>query len=523
MKPILNRVDPQVAAATPHQSLRPYAAVAAVLLGTVISTLTARLTSLGLADLRGALGISFDQGAWINTSFNAAQMFIGPIAVWAAFVIGVRRLLICGAVIFFSSQIALPFSPNFATLIFIQVVSGLSSGVFVPVAIGVIARTLPPKWMPFGIAAYSMSIEMALNVSATIEGWYSEHLTWHWFYWQNAALTLPFMAAVALSIPTDPYPPSTLRGDYSGMLLGASGFVCLLIGLDHGERLFWFQSEFVTTILYAGIVLLAAFLVKELLSDSPGIVLSYLLKPNIALLLTLTLLTRFALLNTSVIPPLFLAAAHNLRPLQIGATLRWIAVPQIVAAPFVAFLLLYVDSRRVIIAGFAIVTIAFLLGTYITTDWVEGNFIPSQLLQGVGQTMIVTSTIYFLAKHLSPEYVLTFGALVQTTRLFGGQLGTTSIQIAQRVREQVYSNILGIHLNIFDAQSVERILAQAGIFSNAPMTAVSAPLSAYGLLDRAIRVQATTLALADNYRIAAAAGALGVLISLLLRRPPPKI
>ncbi|MDB5836438.1 MAG: transporter [Caballeronia sp.] len=523
MKANTERVDPHIAAAIPRESLRPYAAIGAVLLGTIISTFTSRLTSLGLADLRGALGISFDQGAWINTAFNAGQMFIGPIAVWAAFVTGVRRLLIYGAAIFFISQLALPFSPNFATLIFIQVVSGLSSGVFVPVAIGVIARTLPPKWLPFGIAAYAMNIEMSLNVSATLEGWYSEHLTWHWFYWQNAALTLPFVAFVALSIPKEPYPSSTLRGDHAGMLLGASGFVCLLVGLDQGERLFWFQSGFVTGILYAGAVLLATFLVRELLAKSPGIALEYLLKPNIALLLTLTLLTRFALLNTSFIPPIFLGAVHNLRPLQIGETLRWIAVPQIFAAPLVAFLLLHIDARRVIVAGFAIVTIAFLLGANITPDWVEGNFIPSQLLQGIGQTMVVTSTVYFLIKHLSPEYALTFGALVQTTRLFGGQLGTTSIAFAQRVREHMYSNDLGMHLNNFDAQSVERIISQAGIFSAGQTSVLSVPLATYALIDRAVRVQATTLALADNYRIAATAGIAGVLIALVLRKPPAKI
>ncbi|WP_106282884.1 MFS transporter [Paraburkholderia sp. BL25I1N1] len=523
MKTKTERVDPHVSAAIPRQSMRPYAAIGAVLLGTIISTFTSRLTSLGLADLRGALGISFDQGAWINTAFNAGQMFIGPIAVWAAFVTGVRRLLICGAVIFFISQMLLPFSPNFSTLIFIQVVSGLSSGVFVPVAIGVIVRTLPPRWLPFGIAAYAMNIEMSLNVSATLEGWYSEHFTWHWFYWQNAALTLPFIAFVALSIPTEPYPPSTLRGDHTGMLLGASGFVCLLVGLDQGERLFWFQSGFVTSILYAGALLIAAFLVWEFLAKSPGIALDYLVKPNIFLLLALTCLTRFALLNTSVIPSIFLGAAHNLRPLQIGETLHWIAIPQIFAAPFVAFLLLYVDARRVIIAGFAIVTVAFLLGADITPDWVEGNFIPSQLLQGIGQTMIVTSTVYFLAKHLSPEYALTFGALVQTTRLFGGQLGTTSIALAQRIREQMYSNDLVGHLNTFDPQSVERVLAQAGLFSPGPVSMLSAPLSVYALIDRAIRVQATTLALADNFRIAAAAGFASVLIALFLRRPPAKI
>ena len=516
------RVDPHIAATVPRESLRPYVAIATVLLGAMLSTLTSRLTSLGLADLRGALGISADQGAWINTSFNAGQMFIGPIAVWAAFVIGVRRILISGGVIFAVAQAALPFAPNFPILLILQIISGVSSGVFVPVAVGVIVRTLPARFLPFGIAAYAMNIEMSLNVSATLEGWYSEHLSWHWLYWQNTALALPFIALAALCIPKEPYPPSTLKGDHIGMLLGATAFVCLLVGLDQGERLFWFQSAWVVGLLYAGTVLLVAFVLREWMSTAPGIVLRYLLKPNIALLLILICLMRFALLNTSFIPPIFLSVAQNLRPLQIGETLRWIAMPQILAAPFVAVLLLRVDPRHLIMAGFSIVTFAFMLGTRITPAWAEHNFITSQLLQAIGQTMIMTSTIYFLIRHLTPEYALTFGALVQTARLFGGQLGSTSIAFVERVREQMHSNALGLHLNNFDMSAVQRMTMEGARLSPVPFDLSTIPLPVYALLDRAIRVQATTLALADNYRVAAGLGMLGFLIALLLRRRDAK-
>ena len=54
-----------------------------VLLGAIIATLTSRITSLGLADVRGALGVGFDEGAWINTAFTASQMFVGPLAIVA--------------------------------------------------------------------------------------------------------------------------------------------------------------------------------------------------------------------------------------------------------------------------------------------------------------------------------------------------------------------------------------------------------------------------------------------------------
>lgn len=512
---------PAGAQPAPSINLRAIAAIAAVLLGAMISTLTSRITSLGLADVRGALGVGFDEGAWINTAFTASQMFIGPIAVWAAFIFGTRRMLIAGATVFLVVQTVLPLCAGFAPFIFCQAVSGLSSGVFVPLTIGFVVRSLPPKYIPFGIAAYAMNLEMSLNISATLEGWYSEHLSWHWLFWQNAALTLPFIFCLLLALPGEPIRRDPVRVDTLGMLLGACGFTCLVVALDQGERLFWLQSPFITVMLFAGAVFVAAFIVREHVAKTPGIALSYLLKPNVALLILLVGLIRFAVLNTSFIPSLFLANVHGLRPLQVGETLRWIALPQILFAPCVALLLLRVDARRVILIGFAVIALAFALGTQLTPDWAEGNFIPSQLLQALGQTMALTSIIFFFGKHVTAEHALTFGAVVQTTRLFSGQLGTTSIALTQRVTEQISSNALGIHLNVFDAQAVERVRQQALLLGVASDNNVAlAPPAVFAMLDHAIRIQATTLALAENFRLAALCAVAGMLIALTLHRLP---
>ena len=48
----------------------PAVGVVAVMIGAFISTLNARLTTLGLADIRGALGLGFDEGSWISTIFS---------------------------------------------------------------------------------------------------------------------------------------------------------------------------------------------------------------------------------------------------------------------------------------------------------------------------------------------------------------------------------------------------------------------------------------------------------------------
>src|SRR6202042_267745 len=72
----------------------PWLGLMAVLMGTFISTLNARLSTFGLADIRGAVGAGFDEGAWITTAQTAAQMLITPAAIWLGAAYGPRRVLI---------------------------------------------------------------------------------------------------------------------------------------------------------------------------------------------------------------------------------------------------------------------------------------------------------------------------------------------------------------------------------------------------------------------------------------------
>ena len=69
------------AAPAPHTSI-PWMGLLAVLVGTFISTLTTRLSSFGVADIRGAVHAGFDEGAWITTALSVGQMLIAPVAIW---------------------------------------------------------------------------------------------------------------------------------------------------------------------------------------------------------------------------------------------------------------------------------------------------------------------------------------------------------------------------------------------------------------------------------------------------------
>src|SRR3984893_7416103 len=83
-----------LAAALPGElSKSPLLGILGVIMGAGIVTLTGRMISLGLADLKGHVGISFDDGAWISSAYNVALMFIGPFTVYLGGLLGPRRIL----------------------------------------------------------------------------------------------------------------------------------------------------------------------------------------------------------------------------------------------------------------------------------------------------------------------------------------------------------------------------------------------------------------------------------------------
>ena len=60
---------------------------------------------------------------------------------------------------------------------------------------------------------------------------------------------------------------------------------------------------------------------------------------------------------------------------------------------------------------------------------------------------------------INPADVLTIGTLLQTGRLFGGEIGTAFMQTFVRVREQIHSNLIGLHVDSLGGQTTDRLAA----------------------------------------------------------------
>src|SRR5215475_4625442 len=187
----------QLAAAFPVDlSHSPLLGIVGVVLGAGIVTITGRLLSLGLADLKGNVGIGFDDGAWISSAFNVALMFIGPFSVYLGALLGPRKVLLAAAAVFTLICAYLPLVHSYSLMIFLLVIAGLTSGTFYPLTLTFALRNIPLRYLALVVALYVTFIEGAVNFAPSLYGFFREQVSWKWMFWFPAVLTPLMMVCI---------------------------------------------------------------------------------------------------------------------------------------------------------------------------------------------------------------------------------------------------------------------------------------------------------------------------------------
>lgn len=506
----------------------PLLGILGVLLGAAIVTVTGRLLSLGLADLKGSVGISYDQGAWIGSAFNVAIMFIGPFSVYLGGLLGTRPLLLACASVFTVVCSFLPFVHSYGLLVLLLAVAGLTSGPFYPLTLAFALRSIPLRYLALVLALYAFFIEGAVNFAPSIYGFFRNHVSWEWMFWLPASATPVMMACIYFGIPRSPRPKSKREPpSFAGFLYLSAGCALLYAALDQGQRLDWWRSGLFSALIAGSALFLLCALVERLRRPNFLVDLPYLQTWNTVLLGFALFSFRFVLLGTVVIIPMSLSA-RGFDAEQYGPAVFWTAVLEIALA-FVGALLLYkgIDSRLLMAIGFAAIAFACLMNSGFTSAWSAENYYRTELLMGVGQSFallgLVSSIILqatFSGALSAPQRALTLSAFFHTVRLLGGQAGAIFMGHFIVVREELHSNLLGLHVQSgswFNDGSVHGLAAGlAGRSDGVP----GATGRALGIINSKLRLQAYSLTFIDGFHLLVWACVGMLLVTALLRRSP---
>jgi len=523
------RIAQSAAAAMPGElSQSPLLGILGVIIGAGVVTLTGRMISLGLADLKGNLGFGFDDGAWISSAYNIALMFIGPFIVYVGALLGPRRILFIAATSFTVICLLAPLIHSYSLLIVAMVLAGLTSGTFYPLTLTFALRNIPLRFLPYTIALYATSVDGAVNIAPSLYGWYREHLSWHWMFWNSAVITAFMMLCIYYGIPkAAAAKKSSPAPSFAGFLYWSAGLAMLYAAIDQGERLDWWRSGLFNALFFGGTVLVVCAIVSRLRMPNPLVAVPYLRQWNTVLLGIGLFKFRFCLVSTIILIPQSLAI-HGFVAHQIGPAVIWSALPLVFIALIAGLLLANkLDSRFLMASGFVCMALACYLNADLTSAWSASNYYRTELLMGVGQAFAFIGLVgtiilqgIFSGGLSKPQWILTFSAFFHTVRIFGGNLGAVFMGHFIAQREKLHSNLLGLHVQSGNWITDTNIHQLAAGLSSKSSGVAAATGRAVDVISARVRLQAYTLSINDGFYLVAWACVVSLLLIALLRKSP---
>ncbi len=240
------------------------------------------------------------------------------------------------------------------------------------------------------------------------------------------------------------------------------------------------------------------------------------------ILVLLTLMTYMvtSLSNTMLVTS-FLTNVGGLRPEQIGGVLvTYVALPLIAVMVAAVYLLRRVDPRLVAMLGLTSFAIAGWMGTRITSEWAPDDFIPMALAQSIGQGLTFTGLLIFAMSNSNPAQATALVAYIQVMRLDAIQLASAAMTTWLRVREQVHSNLIGLHVAAGDNEVVQTLARLVGRFAEHDASPEVALARATATVASLVRRQAHVLSTIDGFAVAFWAAIVGLMLIGLMRAAP---
>jgi DHA2 family multidrug resistance protein len=434
------------AAVTPPVfGLRIIIGLVGVLLAVLVSGLNEMVTKVALADIRGALAIGYDEGTWLVASYTATSVAAMAFAPWCSVTFSLRRFTLCAIGLFTVLGVLCPFAPNYESLLLMRIVQGLAGGALPPMLMTVALRFLPANVKLYGLAGYALTATFGPGLGTPLAGLWTEYVGWQWTFWQIIVPCLIAMAAVAYGLPQDPLRLERLKQfNWRGVLLGFPAICMLVIGILQGNRLDWFESSLICTLLGGGLLLLVLFLINEWSQPIPFFKLQMLGIRNLSFALMTLAGVLVVLLAVVVIPSSYLAQVQGYRPIQTAPIMLLAALPQLIALPLVAALcnLRWVDCRWVLGIGLSMLALSCLGGSQLTSAWIRDDFYGLQLLQIFGQPMAVLPLLMLSTGSISPMEGPFASAWFNTVKGLAAVVATGVIDALTTARLHFHSTML---------------------------------------------------------------------------------
>ena len=481
-------------------SARHWVALLGAMLGAFMAVLDIQITNASLNDILGSLGATLEEGSWISTSYLVAEIIVIPLTGWLSDVFSARRYLMVNAALFLFFSITCAWSWNLESMIVFRALQGFTGGVLIPMAFNLVLKLLPPARRSLGFALFGMTATFAPAIGPTIGGWLTDNYGWPSIFYLNLLPGAVLLAAVSWGLESGRTQLALLRrGDWWGIGTMAIGLGSLIVFLEEGNRNDWLNSQFIVVLGLTAAVFLTACVVIELKRREPFVDLRLLADRNFGLGTVVSTAFGVGMYGAMYLLPLYLAQVQGYNAQQIGTTIMWSGVPQLIMMPVAAALLRWFDARLLLTLGLTLFSGSSFLNAAMTNLTGYDQLTLSQVVRALGMPLVIVPLTSLATGHIGPRQSGSASALYNMFRNLGGSIGIALLATQLDVREKLHSVRLGEAVNVFNPATSERLADLTQQFMVRGAEAVAAGQQALGAVADVVRREAYVMAYGDCF------------------------
>ncbi|TXM92651.1 DHA2 family efflux MFS transporter permease subunit [Methylobacterium sp. WL116] len=416
----------------------PWLIAIAVTLAAFMEVLDTTIVNVALPYIAGSLAASNDEATYTLTAYLVANGIVLTIAGWLSDTIGRKRYFLICIGMFTVASFLCGLSQSLGQIILFRLMQGFFGGGLQPSQQAIILDTFPPakRGAAFGVTAVATVVAPVLG--PTLGGYLVEHATWRWIFFINVPVGILTLFVNAYLVQDPPAAAEKrARGlDYVGLALIVVGIGCMQIMIDRGEVNAWFSSSFIRIMAVVAFLGIFGAICWLLTAKAPVVDLMVFRDRNFAVGCLLIGAVGALLYAGSVLIPQFAQQVLGYTALDSGFILSPGGVAVIVLIPLVGLMMKVVQTRYLIMFGFAFMGAAMFYSSLIAPDIDFRTLVWMRTLQTAALAFLFVpiSTVAYLT--LPQKYRSDASALFSMFRNVFGSVGISLSTAAVTERTQ---------------------------------------------------------------------------------------
>ena len=461
------------------------------------------IVNVALTDMRGSLGATLTDVAWVITAYAIANVIVIPMTSWLSQQFGRKNYFAASIIIFTVSSFLCGNASNIWELVAFRFIQGLGGGALLVTAQTIITESYPVAKRGMAQAIYGMGVIVGPTLGPPLGGYLVENYSWPYIFYINIPLGIiaTFLTITYVKSPKYGEKLKANQVDWWGIIFLMAFIGSLQFVLEHGQQDDWFDDNLIVFLSVLSIVGLLAFIWRELTYKHPIVNLTVLKDGNLRIGTIMCFILGFGLYGSTLILPIYTQSILGWTALDAGLLLIPGSITTAFMMPIIGKLIQRgVPQGYMVALGFLVFFIfTFWMHNIITPDTGEEHMFWPLFLRGIGLGLLFVPITTLSLSTLKGKQIGEGAAFTGMMRQLGGSFGIAIITTFITRFTQEHRVNLNSHLNVTSLEVQQRIQQLQQGFMSKGFTSNEALGKAYQVMDLTILQQSTVMSYMDIF------------------------